>query len=288
MDRVPLIFIADVVALLHGCSQSFDGKGLPELASPSWANEATRTAERKWLYSIDIAYPTPYQPDYQVLLFRQKTTDMVHEYIRIDDFDTFDVGKDVFWWCVWLKEYIPPTNDHITRTSNIESLTREAEEFIVDTMKLQKISELHLEGPRVSKEFENLLHKVVVGAEMLNIHINIDSMEGYDFGVFKSILGRWMKKPVDLNCYGQLYLSVPVSFSRTMLEPYMKELPSQIAVGNFRYCRGHPSKTSVALASFDAGRRSCLLMIYRNLGLPGEIHCFWGKKDLFESPEYTF
>uniref|UniRef100_A0A1I8AD59 FBA_2 domain-containing protein n=1 Tax=Steinernema glaseri TaxID=37863 RepID=A0A1I8AD59_9BILA len=295
MDSVPFIFIADVVALLHGSNPFLYVKGLQELASPCWANEATRNEERKWLYSISIAYPTlPYLPDYQVLLFRQKTTDMTHEYIRINDFNTFDVGKNVVWSCVWISSCLRTfqNEEHISNTSSYDSLAkclrriltgrdcvllrgefrdcgreqpdwsllahlprtfqllefsslhRKAEEFIMDSNKLQKLSQLDLKGARVSKEFEEFLHKIVLSAQIPTIHINIASVQGYDFDVFENIIQRWVKNPLGFNSYGALTVYVPVKFDRREFEVHLKQVTAGEGNGWFYYCRGHPLKTS--------------------------------------------
>uniref|UniRef100_A0A1I7Z1B7 Ovule protein n=1 Tax=Steinernema glaseri TaxID=37863 RepID=A0A1I7Z1B7_9BILA len=95
MDSVPFIFISEVTLLLHGSRYLFLTSELQKLASPSWANEATRYVNSKWLYSISISQPYLYDEDsYTVLLCRRRSDCSIEEYIKIDDFDTFDVAKD--------------------------------------------------------------------------------------------------------------------------------------------------------------------------------------------------
>uniref|UniRef100_A0A1I8AH09 F-box domain-containing protein n=1 Tax=Steinernema glaseri TaxID=37863 RepID=A0A1I8AH09_9BILA len=113
-----------------------------------------------------------------------------------------------------LLEAFPRTFRSLTFTY----LNREVEEFVMDTMKLQRVSELDLKGTDVSKEFEDFLHKVMVNAEMHYIRIKTTGLKVFGFSVFKRILQRWMKSPESFYGRDTLFLYLPVGFSSEKIE----------------------------------------------------------------------
>uniref|UniRef100_A0A1I8A036 F-box domain-containing protein n=1 Tax=Steinernema glaseri TaxID=37863 RepID=A0A1I8A036_9BILA len=305
MDSVPFFFVREVASLLQGSA----ALQLEQLTSRLWANEAARHVRGKRQYSLIVVPPSLHDPDYRLLLSRQKSTGLFQEYIKIDDFDTFDVGKDVVWTNVLLRDHVPSRKEYVSRTSNVESFTkclrrilggrdcvqldsglgekelmkcnllallprtfqsiifremnREVEEFIIESMELQKVSQLSLKGSEVSKEFESFLHRMVASAQLSRMSIHIDSIGGFDFCVFESVLQRWMKDPVGFNSRGKLSLAVPVRFGKEKLEAYLKEVSVKERCGEFHYERVHPLKTSEASVTFDTLLKNCFLIICR-------------------------
>uniref|UniRef100_A0A1I7Y241 FBA_2 domain-containing protein n=1 Tax=Steinernema glaseri TaxID=37863 RepID=A0A1I7Y241_9BILA len=141
-------------------------------------------------------------------------------------------------------------------------MCKEAEEFIMETAKLQKLSVLEVRDEPMSKEFESFFHKMVLSGELLRIVIVSNSIEGYDFGVFETLLQRWIEDPVGFNSHGEL--------------SHLKELKQDAGC---MYYRRHLLANSVASVWFESNRL-CHFSIEKRRRLP--------KEHPVDYPEYTF
>uniref|UniRef100_A0A1I8A1F7 Ephrin RBD domain-containing protein n=1 Tax=Steinernema glaseri TaxID=37863 RepID=A0A1I8A1F7_9BILA len=259
MDSVPVIFTRAVVSQIAVVPFSLSWfhrptNELQKLASPCWASEAARYAENKWLYSLTMAPPFSHGADYQVLVSRRKSASIFEEYIRIDNFDTFDVGRDVLWSSVKLWKYIPRRNDSVLILSTSANVPQHTFPFYE-----QRSGGVHYaehvkpKGLRIiPKRFPNKQGIRGLSSEGGGECTTVDDTHGYRF--------------------------------------LRRELTPQPKSGKFCYYRRHPQNTSVASAIFEEGERKCDFRLCGTSSIPYVYNLVIprGTADVLDAPGYTF
>ncbi|KAK0413522.1 hypothetical protein QR680_006852 [Steinernema hermaphroditum] len=141
-------------------------------------------------------------------------------------------------------------------------VNEEAEKFILESAKAQKIVKLDLVGPRVCVEVEHMILSMILNPGTARLFVHIDSFEGIGFDLLEPVIKRWIADPMSFT-WDEYILKLPVTFEKTALRKYLKELSSTGTEIETPFGLKHPNGDFIASAAYAKGK-ICLRILRSN------------------------